>query len=398
MSKEDPSRPKAHRRHRRWPWIVLASLVVLVVGFRLALNPLAAWEARKQFSKLKGYRTDFTGLTIRLWKLELDIGNPKAVKDSAGGDKQPVLAIDHLRLAINARQLLHGHVVAQLSLDRPRMFFIAAPNKKEQQAEPETPHLDQVLASMVPLSMELFEVRNGEIIFIDKTNQNFPKLWLQDLQLTLENLATRPALQQNKASTLAVRATFQETGKLEVFLTADPLRKGLYFDGQAQLTHFPVTELNNIMVSKTGLKLEKGTLDAFAQLKCEGGVISGGIKPVLKNAKVGQGKPNDLGNQLEATLADAGIKLLSDRVPGRNAVATVLPISGTVKNPNADLWPTVFGVLRNAFVIAVTEGYSQLPPPQAQARQGPIQQALEALDSKKAAPKVQPPQKKEEKK
>ena len=55
--------------------------------------------------------------------------------------------------------------------------------------------------------------------------------------------------------------------------------------------------------------------------------------------------------------------MFSDRVPNRNAVATVIPIKGTLTGPDVQLWPSIFGVLRNAFVEGLTSGYAHLPPP-----------------------------------
>ena len=56
------------------------------------------------------------------------------------------------------------------------------------------------------------------------------------------------------------------------------------------------------------------------------------------------------GPALKAWLANAGLHILSDRVPGRDAAAAVVPIEGEVgRGAQAQLWPTIWGVLRNAF-------------------------------------------------
>ena len=67
--------------------------------------------------------------------------------------------------------------------------------------------------------------------------------------------------------------------------------------------------------------------------------------------------------QLEASLADTGVEVLSDRVPGRNALTTIIPIHGTLNRPKLDVWTAVTGVLRNAFVVGLRETLQQLPPP-----------------------------------
>ncbi len=70
----------------------------------------------------------------------------------------------------------------------------------------------------------------------------------------------------------------------------------------------------------------------FAEWKARDGAISGGIKPVLKDVTI-RPTEDSLGNKLKAWVADTGLHLFSDRVPGRNAAATVVPIEGRLDHP-----------------------------------------------------------------
>ena len=70
------------------------------------------------------------------------------------------------------------------------------------------------------------------------------------------------------------------------------------------------------------------------------GVLTGGVKPILKNVKV-KAADDKLGDKIKAALADVAVKILSDRVPGRNAVATIIPIHGDLKKPDVQLVPTI---------------------------------------------------------
>jgi hypothetical protein len=83
------------------------------------------------------------------------------------------------------------------------------------------------------------------------------------------------------------------------------------------------------------------------------------------------------------------VKVFSDRVGERAAVATVIPIGGDINTPELQLWPAIAGVVRNAFVIGVSESFQRLPPVKSERPQGPIHQVLDALD-KQSVPKAQP--------
>ena len=110
---------------------------------------------------------------------------------------------------------------------------------------------------------------------------------------------------------------------------------------------------------------------------------------MIKNGHVVQGKPG-LGNLLKAVVADAALDIFSDRVENRNAVATVIPISGRITGPDLQLWPAVIGVIRNAFVQGVSESFAHLPPPKAASSDGALPQLVKGLQKGAGPPKAQP--------
>ena len=69
---------------------------------------------------------------------------------------------------------------------------------------------------------------------------------------------------------------------------------------------------------------------------------------MLKNVKI-RADDKHFFSVLKAWATDLAIKLFSDRVQDRNAVATVIPIKGTLTGPDVALWPAIFGVMRNAW-------------------------------------------------
>ena len=114
-----------------------------------------------------------------------------------------------------------------------------------------------------------------------------------------------------------------------------------------------------------------------------------GPSPVLKNVEV---RPTEegFGNQLKAWVADSALDLFSDRVPGRNAVATVVPIKGRLDDPKLQVWPTLLSVIRNAFVQGISSGFASLPPPTAKEKENVIEQAANALSKDAGPAKAQP--------
>src|SRR4029077_1959403 len=104
----------------------------------------------------------------------------------------------------------------------------------------------------------------------------------------------------------------------------------------------------------------------------------GGVKPVMKNVSVRPTEKNPF-TVLKAWAADLALKIFSNGAGKREAVATVIPIKGSVIGPDVQLWPTIFGVMRNAFVEGLTEGYDHVPPATAPKKQSVVKQGIDAL-------------------
>ena len=380
--------------HRPWYrqkkfWLPPVSLLVLVLLVGFGLHPLVMWQTRKRLAVLEPQlKVTFKDARLSPLHLTYVLTGLKVVKQPAGSEALPYASVEHLEAGVYGKELLRGHLVAWAALTNPRLNLISSPKKSEEQLDPEVPDLSAKLEAIAPLKIDRIEVRKAAVLYVDKSKPELPKVWLHDLDATVENLATRAALARGEPTTLALSGTLQDSGQLSVFVNADPLAKGLSFAGRANLLGFELKELGKTMASESGLTVSKGTLDVFAEFNCKAGRLAGGIKPVLKDVEVEQGKPG-VANALKAVLADTAVNVLSNKKGDLDTVATVVPIHGDLTSPDVQLWPAVIGVIRNAFVIGVTESYTNLPPPQAREKENPVKQLIKGLD-KKDQPRAQP--------
>ena len=261
---------------------------------------------------------------------------------------------------------------------------------KEKEAPPPAELIDlaQELRKITPLAVDHIDVLDGQAAFIDTSRKERPEIWLHDLQISVENLTTRVRLGEGRPVLLTASGTLARSGVVSIFITADPFEKGLTFSGRAAVVGLQTAELYRFIEPATKMQAPRGTVDIFVEFDCRNGQLTGGVKPVLKDVEIRPASKNPF-TVLKAWATDLAIKLFSDRVPQRNAVATVIPIKGTLTGPDLQLWPTIFGVMRNAFVEGLTSGYASLPPVTAEKKQGVVKQAVDALTGQ-APPKAQP--------
>ncbi len=382
--------PNMRRRVPRLAiWIAVVALVL--VGLHLALDPIATWRTRKMLSGIEGMRATFSKVDVGVIGLSYAIRDLRIEKVAAGGAALPFFQVRRMRIALQWRELLHGHVVARVDLDAPRLNVIQEkPSGQPESAQQiqETPKIGRKLRDLAPFLIDRAQVRDGQLLIVDASKPERPVIRIHGIELTLENFATRPALARGEPTVLAARGVLQKTGRISIFATADPLAKQVTFAGQGRIDALRLAELQDVIGAHSDVTPEKGVLDMSVRFRAEDGRITGGIRPVLTGAGTKASKPGLLA-KIESGLADAALKLFKDEVPGRHAVATTIPISGSVSDPHAQPIPTAIGVLRNAFVRGLADSLSGLPPPKAKERQNVLEQARTGL-SPKQQPRAQP--------
>ncbi|MBC8131966.1 MAG: DUF748 domain-containing protein [Deltaproteobacteria bacterium] len=394
------------------PLGILGVAIVLTIVIRLILDPIATHQTRKALDQLKGFKGDFDRVHVTIFGPGYDITRVKLIatpgrsiksdarvrkdKDADGKDddleKEPLLYVERAHVGINWRELLHFRLVASLRLDEPKIT-IRPSNEKvaEDQAKKKAPDLSEQLGEITGLKVDRIDILGGEVLFREGSGSRAQKLWVHKLELVAQNLATRAELTKGRPATVSGSGVLGRSGDLTFFVSADPLASPLSFAGQMSLTGFRASELYEFIEPKTKMQVTEGTIDVFAEFVSKDGKVTGGIKPVLKNIEI---RPTDDGvwDRMKAWFADNAVEFASDRVPGRNAVVTTVPIKGNLTNPDIQLWPAVLGVIRNAFVQGLASGFSNVPPPTADKKEGVLTQAKNALKKDEGPPKAQPTQ------
>jgi hypothetical protein len=372
-------------RNTRRLLIVLAVLGVLVIVVRLVLDPVAGWYTRRTLDKAPGFRADFSDVHVSLLPPAYEIRRCKIIERPGGRWDEPLFYVERAKVSVLWRELLRGHVVGRVELERPKAVAVRRHEEKAKKA----PGISQQLEDLAPLKIDRFEVRDGEALIAQGKGKRAPQLWVNQVDLVASNMATRKALMEGKPSTLVMRGRIQRSGALEVDGKLDPWARKPTFTAEAALEGLDVRELHAFVAENAEMRPVSGTVNLFAKIKAKNGVLTGGVKPVFENLELRTTR-KDVGTRLKTFLADSAVEILSDDEPGRDAVATVVPIRGTLDAPDVQLVPTVLGVVRNAFVIALDSGFRHLPPKLAPEKEGVLEQAVDALKKDEGPVEAQP--------
>lgn len=381
-----PMTPRAvPTHHRRWLWgVIPAAIVVLLVVIYLCLDLIVAFGTQAGLDRVSGVTGYFVKTHVTILHPGYDVYGLKITQYPNKGDGEPLFFADKIEMRWSWRGILHGHLVRNITV---RNAKVVLPMAKGDDAKPSQPPLEiaKTLESVPSAGLQRLAFVDSDFTLIDEKHDG-QQIWLHHMELTVENVASRKDLMHGLPVLVTMRGILQRSGALEVFLTLDPFDKGYTFSGSVELKHQNLLDFYDWTKIK-GLSITKGTADAYVTLNCKRGKLSGGIKPILKDVHVDASDDKFI-DRIKAKLIDIAVKIFSDRVEGRNAIATIIPIHGDLNHLSdlkVEITPAILGVVRNAFVIGLSESLSNTPPPDTK-HEGFLKQAVNDLSKKAEHP------------
>jgi Putative peptidoglycan binding domain/Domain of Unknown Function (DUF748) len=274
-------------------------------------------------------------------------------------------------------------------VQQPSIRIFLPPRPPQDREAPPTFRIATVpdaLRDLLAVDVERFEAHSGEIFLTELEGRQTPPLWIHDLELGIENAATRRHLLEGFPSLLAIRGQVQRTGKLSAFVSANPFAGGLAFAGRASVVGLDLREVAPWLGADTGIR-PTGMADAFMVFSSQHGRIRGAVKVIVHGVEV-EPAGGGFWPWLKAHTVDVVVDLFS-RNDEADVLATVVPLEGELRDPAVQVWPAVFGILYNAFVEGLAASYAGLPLDRARTPQRPPEQAWRVLIEDKR-PRAQP--------
>jgi hypothetical protein len=127
------------------------------------------------------------------------------------------------------------------------------------------------------------------------------------------------------------------------------------FSIDATLEGVALPALNDFLKAYGNVDAEGGTFSAYAEIAAQKGAFDGYVKPLFKDIRVTQWRKDEgLTRRVWEGLVQFAAKILENSE--KKQVATRIPLKGRFDKPQPDLWATIGGLLRNAFIQALTPG------------------------------------------
>ena len=336
-----------HRRIRR-NWIcVIGLLFIVLVGFRLFLPYMVKRYVNKTLSQIQGYSGHVDDVRIHLWRGAYSVKNLTLMKTD-GLVPVPFFASPYIDFSVEWMALFEGALVAKINCEHPVMNFVAGPTSETTQVGVDKPWF-YVIKELFPLDINRFEIVSGSIHYRDFYSTPRVDLKIDQIHLLGYNLTNS----KRYAKTLVAKVDFDgrafESNHLWIRTQLDPSTARATFNLSAKLDPVPLEKFNDFSEAYGKFHFQKGTLLLVCELAAKDGQVEGYIKPLLDNIAIIDTR--DLKNPLKFTWESmvAGAARLLRNQPN-NRFATKIPISGSLKDPQASILVILGNILKNAFI------------------------------------------------
>ncbi|HXB13824.1 MAG TPA: DUF748 domain-containing protein, partial [Bacteroidia bacterium] len=343
---------KKRKRKRILLWVLVA-FVAILVAVRLYLPTIVLRYVNKEINTIPGYQGHVDNISMSLWRGAYQINGIELNKVN-GQVPVPFFSSQTIDLSLEWAALFHGAIVAKIKFLDPTINFVNGPTAASSQSGMDSSWI-QVVRNLMPLDINRVDIVNGEVHYRDFTSTPKIDIFLSNINAAATNLRNKVDKDKALPSTITVSATCFKTGNLSLDVALDPLNEVPTFELKEKMKGVQLTELNDFTEAYLKFKIIGGTMELYTEVAAANGAFDGYTKPLFHDIKVETNiKENkNIWHWLIANGTQFVTNIFSNHSHNQQ-FATRIPIHGTFKSPKPDSWAAIGGILKNAFVQALT--------------------------------------------
>ena len=336
------------RRYKKKRYLVPVTIIVVLIIVRLLLPVILKKYVNDVLADIPGYYGQVADIDLALWRGAYVIHGLYLNKVDAGS-KVPFLDFEKTDISIEWAAILNGKVVSEIIMTKPKVIYVFEDQVGE---EVQTEAWTKALTDLVPIDINRFEVINGTVAFVEMQADPSIDLNLHSIQLVANNL--RNVVQEERILPSEVNATAVSVGNGNLKLDGkmNLVKEIPDMDVAFSLKDADVTALNDFTKHYAKIDFDSGKFEVFGEVAIADGFLKGSVKPIIEDAKL-IGKDDGFLSTLWEGFVGFFKFLLKNQK--NNTLATKIPIEGDLTNVGPEIFPTVTGIFKNAWIQAFKE-------------------------------------------
>ena len=328
----------------------IAILIIVLVAARLYLPIWLKDYVNAELAKLEGYSGSVEDIDVALIRGAYVIHDLKIIKRNANMPV-PFLTAKTVDLSVQWGALIKGRIVSEINIDTAIINFATNKSGRVTQTGAEG-NWSEAIQNLMPIDINLITLSNSKVTYRDFSTTPEVNIFVNDINGEIRNLRNIDDASVALPSPFRATGTSIGGGKMQLRGKANILRKFTDLDGDLKLEGMDLTAINSYSRAYAAIDFEKGSLNSYSELVIKDGRVRGYFKPIATNLEIIDLRMKDK-NLLEVIwepVAAGLIEIFSNQ--GKDQFATRVEFEGRIDNVETPFWPTVGGILRNAFVQA----------------------------------------------
>lgn len=335
--------------HKRKRYIIPATLIVLLISFRLYLPTLVKNYVNENLAEIPGFYGQVKEIDISLYRGAYVIHGLYLNKVNAK-TQVPFLKFLKTDISVEWKSLFEGEIVAEIIMDNAEIIYVF----EDQETTPEEGIADvddwtKVLTDLVPLKINRFEMHNGKFAFVQLSADPNIDLSISKVELTAKNLRNVAEKGRTLPSTINITGVSFGGGDLKLDGKMNIIKEIPDMDIAFSLKNADAKALNDFTNFYAGIDFESGKAELYSEIAIADGYLKGYMKPLLTNSKF-IGKEDGFLETLWEGFVVFFKTILKNH--STDTIATEIPIEGDLNNVKARIFPTIGGIFKNAWINA----------------------------------------------
>lgn len=329
--------------------IALAIVVLVLAGARLAAPYMVTSYVNRELADMGDYRGSVSEIDLALLAGGYTLHDLRIVKVT-GDVETPFADVPKMDLSLRWRALLRGRAVGEVLMHAPVVNFVQAKDDTEKQFGSGV-NWPEEIRELFPFRLDLVRAVDGTLTFRAPGIAADESLTAEHVRVDLRNLTNAQDL--GTASFAAVDISGRVMGNAPLVLTGEiaPNEALPTFDVDLSLEGAKLVDVNPWLREFLKADAHAGVFSLYAELAAAEGRFEGYVRPILENPEfLGRDDGDGPFRKAWEAIVDFGAKLFENRKADQ--VATQVPLSGELDNPDAGLLPAIVNLARNAFVAA----------------------------------------------
>ena len=203
-------------------------------------------------------------------------------------------------------------------------------------------------AEPLPLAIGLIALKNGKIIFIDRSVSPVHTTTLTDINGTVRDIAPK----QGKKAAVALNTRINNSAPLKITGTLNPFKDGLSLDLKVLLQDMDLSPFTPYSGKFVGYTIQKGKLSLDLHYTIEDKKLDSTNDVFIDQFDFGETVKSPDAIDLPVKL---GVSLLKD---SSGKIKLNLPVTGRLDDPQFSIFGIILKVLKNILIKAATSPFS----------------------------------------